>query len=44
MVFMKLNEWSVAATLRVHWLKSPEQMERQYYSSSGGTRTAVSPP
>lgn len=29
MVRMKLNGWSVAATLRVHWLKSPEQIERQ---------------
>ena len=43
-VRMKLKGSSVAATLRVHWLKSPEQIDRQYFSRSGGTRTAVSPP
>ena len=38
---MKLNGWSVAATLRVHWLKSPEQIDSAYFSRIVGTRTAV---
>jgi hypothetical protein len=41
---MKLKGWSVAATLRVHWLKSPEQIESVYFSRIAGMRTAVSPP
>ena len=35
---------SVAATLRFHWLKSPEKIYSAYLSSIAGLRTAVSPP
>ena len=41
---MKLKGWSVAATLRVQWLKSPEQIESAYFTRIAGMRTAVSPP
>src|SRR5438093_7585828 len=37
MLRMKLKDSSVAATLRVHWLKSPEQIDRQYFSRMAGT-------
>ena len=43
-VFMNVNGWSVEATFRVHWLKSPEQIDKQYLSRTVGTRTALSNP